>query len=121
MPAEETSRSEKPNYSFKNVDFQHLNISNGKKKPWKTLKQVLSQEQSLVWPESAVTYSSLDAPPSFRPSKKYSDLSGLEALYTDPQTKLHYASTEEFQEIRRLPSDIVQGYLTLRKANALLQ
>jgi len=91
MPAEETNRSEKPNYSFKNVDFQHLNISNGKKKPWKTLKQVLSQEQSLVWPES------------------------------DPQTKLHYASTEEFQEIRRLPSDIVQGYLTLRKANALLQ
>ena len=34
---------------------------------------------------------------------------GLEAVYTDPQTRLNYSNAEEFQEIRRLPSDIVQG------------
>lgn len=110
-----------PVYTFKNKNYQHSNITDGKKKPWKTLKQILAQEQSLPWPDSAITYSSLDAPPSFKPAKKYSDVSGLEALYTDPQTKLNYCSTEEFNEIRRLPSDIIQGYLALRKANTLLQ
>jgi hypothetical protein len=39
---------------------------------------------------------------------------GLPALYTDPQTRLHYASTEEFAEIRRLPSDIIQGRMPQR-------
>jgi hypothetical protein len=64
---------------------------------------------------------SMDAPPSFRPSKKFSDVSGLESKYTDPQTKLNYSSTQEFKIIRKLPSDIVAGYLTLRKANIQLQ
>jgi len=106
---------------FKNPNFKHSNIVGNKKKPWRTLKQILSAEQSLLWPEEAITYSSLEAPPSFRPAKKYSDISGIEALYTDPQTKLNYACSEEFAEIRKLPSDIVQGYLALRKANTQLQ
>ena len=78
-------------------------------------------EQGLDWPEDAVRYSTLDAPPSFKPAKKYSDLSGLEAVYTDPQTKLHYAVAEEFKTIRKMPSDIVAGYLTMRRANVQLQ
>ena len=108
-------------FVFKNPDFKHSNVVGNKKKPWKTLKQILSAEQSLSWPDSAVTYSSLEAPPSFTPDKKYSDLSGLEAAYTDPQTKINYACAEEFAEIRKLPSDIVEGYLQLRKANTQLQ
>jgi len=106
---------------FKNPDYMHRNIQNGKRKPWRTLKQVIAQEQSSTWQEEAITYSSLDAPPSFIPAKKYSDLSGLETTYTDPQTKLNYATADEFQEIRRMPSDLIQGYLTLRKANSMLQ
>jgi len=106
---------------FKNPDYVHRNIQNGKRKPWRTLKQVIAQEQSSTWQEEAITYSSLDAPPSFIPAKKYSDLSGLETTYTDPQTKLNYATADEFQEIRRMPSDLIQGYLTLRKANSMLQ
>jgi len=119
--AAENAPTEKPQPVFKNPNFKHLNIVGNKKKPWKTLKQILSAEQSLTWPEDAITYSSLEAPPSFRPAKKYSDISGIEANYTDPQTKLHYACSEEFAEIRKLPSDIVQGYLALRKANTQLQ
>ena len=92
------------------------------KKPWRNLKQIVSTEQSLPgWPEDSVTYGSLDAPPSFKPAKKYSDISGLAAAYTDPQTKMNYAVTDEFKMIRKLPSDIVAGYLTLRKANIQLQ
>jgi len=117
----ESGPTEKPQPVFKNPNFKHTNIVGSKKKPWKTLKQILSAEQSLTWPEDAITYSSLEAPPSFRPAKKYSDISGIEANYTDPHTKLHYACSEEFAEIRKLPSDIVQGYLALRKANTQLQ
>jgi len=106
---------------FKNKNFQHSNVVGTRKKPWRTLKQILAAETVLDWPEDAVTYSTLEGPPSFKPAKKYSDLSGVEALYTDPQTRLNYACPEEFAEIRKLPSDIVQGYLTLRKANTQLQ
>ena len=93
----------------------------------------MTSEQALEWPQESakaspgkfnskvVTYSSIDGPPSFKPAKKYSDISGLPANYTDPQTKLNYAVSEEFQLIRKMPSDIVAGYLTLRKANTQLQ
>jgi len=118
---ESVTTGDKPKYVFKNPNFKHSNVVGNKKKPWRTLKQILAAEQSLTWPDEAVTYSSLEAPPSFRPAKKYSDLSGLEAAYTDPQTKLNYACAEEFAEIRKLPSDIVEGYLSLRKANTQLQ
>lgn len=123
-PATESEKNIK-GFMFKNPDFRHSNqvVVGGqiKRKPWRTLKQILAVEQSLVWPEDAVDYSSLEAPPSFRPAKKYSDISGLEALYTDPQTRLNYSTAEEFAEIRKLPGDIVQGYLALRKANTQLQ
>ena len=71
--------------------------------------------------KTVVTYSTIDAPPSFRPAKKYSDISGLPASYTDPHTKLNYSTPEEFKLIRKLPSDIVAGYLTLRRAKTQLQ
>ena len=44
-----------------------------------------------------------------------------ESVYTDPHTKLNYSSSQEFKIIRKLPSDIVSGYLTLRRANVQLQ
>lgn len=102
---------------FKDPGFQRTNKSSNKRKGGRSLKQILSQERSLPWPSSCVLYSTINAPPSFKPSKKYSDISGLLAKYTDPQTKLFYASAEEFSTIRRLPSDIVAGYLALRRAN----
>ncbi|RUS70961.1 hypothetical protein EGW08_021279 [Elysia chlorotica] len=63
---------------------------------------------------------SIDAPPSFKPAKKYSDISGLEAKYTDPQTKMRYANTDEYRRVRMLPGDIVSGCLQLRKAKSLV-
>ena len=41
----------------------------------------------------------------------------FQAKYTDPQTKLRYATTEEYARIRLMPSDLVTGCLALRKAN----
>lgn len=64
--------------------------------------------------------SSINAPPSFLPAKKYSDISGLIAPYTDPQTKLHYHNAEEFVTVRNLPSDLIAGLLALRGATSIV-
>jgi len=107
-------------YVFKNPNFTSSNKNAGKRGPghraWKTLKQILVNERA-TRKSYEVTYESLDAPPSFKPAKKYSDLSGLPSHYRDPQSKIRYATTDEFSRIKMLPSDIVAGYLTLRKAN----
>lgn len=67
-----------------------------------------------------ISDSSINAPPSFRPAKKYSDISGLPSRYTDPQTKLYYATAEEFATVRSLPMDITAGYLALRGASSIV-
>lgn len=121
--------------SFKNPNFKktypHSIIISGKKRQWKALKQIITQElteTSSTETSSTETssvkglnYGSIDAPPSFKPAKKYSDISGLEANYTDPQTKLNYSNAIEFKVIKKLPSDLIAGYLTLRRANIQLQ
>lgn len=43
-----------------------------------------------------------------------------QANYTDPQTKLRFSSSEEFSYIRQLPTDVVTGYLMLRKATCIV-
>ncbi|XP_016365384.1 INO80 complex subunit C-like [Sinocyclocheilus rhinocerous] len=109
---------------FKNPNFVHSGIGGaaaGKKnRTWKNLKQILAAEKTLPWKITDPNYCSIDAPPSMKPAKKYSDISGLPANYTDPQTKLRFASTEEFSYIRQLPTDVVTGYLALRKATCIV-
>ncbi|KAJ8353907.1 hypothetical protein SKAU_G00214740 [Synaphobranchus kaupii] len=109
---------------FKDPSFVHSGIGGaaaGKKnRTWKNLKQILAAERALPWQLSDPNYYNIDAPPSFKPAKKYSDISGLPANYTDPQTKLRFTSSEEFSYIRQLPTDVVTGYLTLRKASCIV-
>ncbi|EFX88802.1 hypothetical protein DAPPUDRAFT_191465 [Daphnia pulex] len=100
---------------FKNKSYEAK--KSNKRKIWKGLKQLITQERSQEWVTEAVFYSSIDAPPSFKPAKKYSDLSGLLGNYTDPHTHLRFAQADEYRTIQTLPSDIVSGYLTLRKAS----
>ena len=124
MVNEETPETtKKPPPVFKDSTFQQRfrpTSSSGKKRIWRSLKQVLAQERALPWPSDVVHYSSINAPPSFRPAKKYSDISGLSARYTDPQSKLYYATTEEFMTVRSLPMDITAGYLALRGASSIV-
>uniref|UniRef100_A0A8D0H3J5 INO80 complex subunit C n=1 Tax=Sphenodon punctatus TaxID=8508 RepID=A0A8D0H3J5_SPHPU len=109
---------------FKNPSFTHSGIGGaaaGKKnRTWKNLKQILVSERALPWQLNDPSYFSIDAPPSFKPARKYSDISGLPANYTDPQSKLRFSTIEEFAYIRMLPSDVVTGYLTLRKATSVV-
>jgi len=101
---------------FKDPNFKHTNKTANKRRAWRPLKHLVSLERSLPFPEDAATYCRIEAPPSFVPAKKYSDISGLPALYTDPHSKLRYSTAEEYKLIQTLPSDIVAGYLALRKA-----
>lgn len=109
---------------FKDPTFMHSGIGGaaaGKKnRTWKNLKQILAVERTLPWKVNDPTYYSIDAPLSLKPAKKYSDISGLPANYTDPQTKLRFTSSEEFSYIRQLPTDVVSGYLALRKATCIV-
>ena len=44
------------------------------------------------------------APPSLLPAKKYCDITGLHASYTDPKTKLRYKGLEVWHVVRGLVS-----------------
>uniref|UniRef100_F7ES88 INO80 complex subunit C n=1 Tax=Ornithorhynchus anatinus TaxID=9258 RepID=F7ES88_ORNAN len=109
---------------FKDPNFVHSGIGGvtaGKKnRTWKNLKHILASERALPWQLDDPSYFSIDAPLSFKPAKKYSDISGLIANYTDPQSKLRFSTIEEFSYIRMLPSDVVTGYLALRKATSVV-
>ncbi|KAF6739567.1 INO80 complex subunit C [Oryzias melastigma] len=121
-PAATESTAKPP--PFKDHTFMHSGIGGaaaGKKnRTWKNLKQLLVLERTLPWKFDDPNYYNIDAPPSLKPAKKYSDISGLPANYTDPQTKLRFTSSDEFSYIRLLPSDVVTGYLTLRKATCIV-
>ncbi|XP_052807355.1 INO80 complex subunit C-like [Mya arenaria] len=107
-------------HCFKNPSFVHSSIgASGTKKTraWKNLKQIVSAERALPYGPDDTTYGLIDAPPSFKPAVKYSDISGLESTYTDPQTKLRFSNTDEYSRIKMMPGDLVTGCLTLRRAN----
>lgn len=63
----------------------------------------------------------IEAPPSTYPTKKYCDLTGAPAKYTDPRTGLRYADAAAFEVARRLPPDTVQAYMGLRRAAVVLK
>ncbi|XP_040899393.1 INO80 complex subunit C [Toxotes jaculatrix] len=123
-PTAATAESTAKPPPFKDPTFMHSGIGGaaaGKKnRTWKNLKQILALERTLPWKLNDANYYSIDAPPSLKPAKKYSDISGLPANYTDPQTKLRFTSSEEFSYIRLLPTDVVTGYLALRKATCIV-
>ncbi|XP_055390354.1 INO80 complex subunit C [Condylostylus longicornis] len=104
---------------FKKKSFINYHSKN-KKSQWKSLKQIVTYERSLPWSEDAVIYSSLNPPPSFYPAKKYSDISGLIGLYTDPETKIRYHNSEEYITVKNLPMDLRAGYLQLRGATNIV-
>lgn len=70
---------------------------------------------------SVLAGSNIEVGPSFTPKKKYSDISGLEAPYTDPKTKLRYANSVEYKQITSMPYELVQATLALRGANVVFR
>ncbi|OAL43584.1 hypothetical protein IQ07DRAFT_649931 [Pyrenochaeta sp. DS3sAY3a] len=71
----------------------------------------------------APTYTNIESAPSFHPSsqKKYCDITGLPAPYTDPKTRLRYHNKEIFGTIRTMPQNVYEGYLAARGAHTILK
>jgi INO80 complex subunit C len=71
----------------------------------------------------APTYTNIESAPSFHPSsqKKYCDITGLPAPYTDPKTRLRYHDKEVFGTIRTMPQNVYEGYLEARGAHTILK
>ncbi|CAM6117790.1 unnamed protein product [Calypogeia fissa] len=88
---------------------------------WKHLKQIIQAENYHLYSAGEPTYISIESPPSMYPAKKYCDITGFEAPYTDPRTKLRYANPEVFRRIRSLPDEYIQGFLALRNAAVVLK
>ena len=92
-----------------------------KRRPWKPLKKIIEGESYERLPIDVPTYSGIEAPPSLLPAKKYCDLTGLEAKYTDPKTRLRYFSGQEYLQIRYLSEHSVEEFLKFRGANQKLK
>lgn len=71
----------------------------------------------------AATYMNIESAPSFHPSgqRRYCDITGLPAPYTDPKTRLRYHDKEVFGAIRTMPQNVVEGYLAARGAHTVLK
>ncbi|CAA0816788.1 Unknown protein [Striga hermonthica] len=88
---------------------------------WKHLKQIIQAENYQNCPPDEPNYVNIESPPSMHPCKRICDITGYEAPYFDPRTKLRYANAEVFKTIRSLPNDYVQRCLALRNAAVVLR
>lgn len=105
-------------WGFKNQQFLRKRsklAGDEKTSQYRPLKHIIGSEKA-EWKDASShpAYWTIKAPPRLKPAKKYSDITGFEAKYTDPETKLHYCNAEEFDIIRSLTRDLVQSYLRLR-------
>ncbi|KAM0752411.1 hypothetical protein T439DRAFT_324494 [Meredithblackwellia eburnea MCA 4105] len=68
-----------------------------------------------------VTYSSVEAPPSLQPAKKYCDVTGLEAPYVDPRSTLRYHNAEIYEVLKTFQPAVIQSYLAVRGSGVVLR
>ncbi|KAK7052432.1 chromatin-remodeling complex subunit ies6 [Favolaschia claudopus] len=71
--------------------------------------------------EEFPTYTSIEAPPSLLPQRHYCDITGLEAPYTDPATKLRYHDKSIYEVIKGLSASSVKEYLAARGVNSIVK
>ncbi|KAK2769616.1 hypothetical protein FQN53_005975 [Emmonsiellopsis sp. PD_33] len=71
----------------------------------------------------AVTYTNIESAPSLHPSsqRRYCDITGLPAPYTDPKTRLRYHDREVFGVVRSLGQGVAESYLETRGAHVVLK
>ncbi|XP_073273894.1 protein EIN6 ENHANCER [Primulina huaijiensis] len=106
---------------FKKIQVYEKYPKGQTKARWKHLKQIIPAENYQNYPPHEPNYVNIESPPSMHPCKRICDITGFEAPYFDPRTKLRYANTEVFKLIRSLPNDYVQRYLALRNAAIVLR
>ena len=104
----------KDNLPFKNQEWvNRLQPGAQSKKKIVILKKHFEREPD---PEVEGSYRSIEAPKSKKPKRKYCDLTGLRAKYTDRRTGLHYYSVEQYKEIFTMKDNTKDQHLALRNA-----
>ncbi|GAA5820446.1 hypothetical protein JCM11251_005631 [Rhodosporidiobolus azoricus] len=71
--------------------------------------------------EDVVSYATIEAPPSLLPQKRYCDVTGLEAKYTDPKSTLRYHNPEVYEILRTFQPAVIQAYLAVRGMGVVLR
>ncbi|KAF7800152.1 hypothetical protein EIP86_011398 [Pleurotus ostreatoroseus] len=71
--------------------------------------------------EDLPTYSSIEAPPSVLPQRKYCDITGLEGPYTDPATGLRYHDKSIYDILKSLSASAAKDYLSARGVNPIVK
>ncbi|CAK7199013.1 chromatin-remodeling complex subunit ies6 [Sporothrix eucalyptigena] len=69
----------------------------------------------------SVTYTNVESAPSLAPQRRYCDITGLSAPYTDPKTRLRYHNSEVFGAIRNFQQGVAEQYLEMRNAHTVLK
>ncbi|XP_023503429.1 INO80 complex subunit C isoform X2 [Equus caballus] len=105
---------------FKDPNFVHSGhggaVAGKKNRTWKNLKQILAAERALPWQLNDPNYFSIDAPPSFKPAKKYSDVSGLlEPSTCFPQQLHNLYSCQQCVKVPILPYPLKHLFVVLFK------
>ncbi|CDW99215.1 hypothetical protein [Sporisorium scitamineum] len=86
----------------------------------KSLKQLLQSEREAAMRAAGAKLKERkrkEAQPqksSLRPAKKYCDVTGLIAPYTDPKSGLRYHSVEVYEIIKQFGPGVDNAYLSLR-------
>ncbi|WWC89414.1 uncharacterized protein L201_004338 [Kwoniella dendrophila CBS 6074] len=84
-------------------------------------EETVQEENDIKPRKEIITYHTPTAPPSLLPPKKYCDITGLHASYTDPRTKLRYKGLDVWHVVRGLGPGGDQAYLSLRNAQTSLK
>jgi len=71
--------------------------------------------------EEIPTYSSIEAPPSVLPQRRYCDITGLEGPYTDPATGLRYHDKSIYELVKGLSVTAAKDYLVARGVNPIVK
>ncbi|TPX10538.1 uncharacterized protein E0L32_008588 [Thyridium curvatum] len=67
------------------------------------------------------TYTNIESAPSLAPQKRYCDITGMPAPYTDPKTRLRYYNSEVFTAIRGFQQGVAEQFLEARGAHTVLK
>lgn len=85
------------------------------------LEKNLKAGSTLVSGAPTATYTNIESAPSLAITKRYCDITGLKAPYTDPKTRLRYHDKEVFGVIRSLGQGVAEQYLEARGAHTILK
>lgn len=114
-------------YTFKNKNWKDDSrtgvpkVGTGRGGGWRALKQILASENAFLLFKDNPTYSSIQADPSSKPTRKYCDLTGLPAQYRDPKSRMLYADARQHGTIKELPQHVQNAYLEIRNANVIIR